>query len=172
MDGALQGCQKFVGFNSGTNLKDGVFLYLIETARKFNRHCSYGVKGMLKNVITTISTIILLGMAPPVSGFSCKSTYEPHSSAMNIAMERFEGTSNLDLSAVHCRNANLLRLGLWFMENCNRSSLSQTEQGQLDAQMKVYRDGISVSVRNYKSTYAGNAPPCECPSDISNYCMD
>ena len=107
------------------------------------------------------------------SGFDCKSAYEPHFSAMNIAMNRFEAaqTQHLDTAGIACAYANQLRVGIWFMENCNKSSLNQTEKRQLAAQIKSFRDAVRHSISTYNAENAGS-DSCECQSDISNYCMD
>ncbi len=107
------------------------------------------------------------------SAFDCKSSYGPHSSAMNIAMNRLEAaqTQHLDTAGIACANANQLRVGLWFMEYCNKSSLNQTEKRQLAAQIKIFRDAVRHSISTYNAVNAGS-DSCECQSDISNYCMD
>ena len=105
------------------------------------------------------------------SAFDCKSTYEPHSDAMNLATNRLEAANAMDLAAKACATANGLRVGIWFMENCNKSSLSQTEIRQVAAQIDSYRDALRQSISTYNAVNAGSST-CECQSDISNYCMD
>ena len=124
-----------------------------------------------KNVITTISAIIFLSVAPPVSGFGCKESYAPHSSALNIVAMQLATAHDMNATANACATANYLRVGIWFMEKCNRSSLSQTEKRQLDLQIKSFRVALRDAISTYNHVNAGSAP-CKCQREISNYCMD